>query len=187
MNDSIRQYVATGKKIRVERSRPSNPRLNGFLIDVSESLGLMHCFHDFMPDGFSVFRIADVTGVRSGKYERHWERMLKGEGLLPTLATRPSLDLATMRSAIDSIRSQYNRIIIECEDAEDECEDFYIGSVLSSNEDTVAIQHFDGLGIWEDEPSIITLSDISLLQFDTPYINTFWKYLAERPAPKNNA
>ncbi|MAT71907.1 MAG: hypothetical protein CMJ58_20580 [Planctomycetaceae bacterium] len=182
MSDSIRQYVGTNKKISVERSLPSNPRLNGFLVDASESLGVMHCFHDFMPDGFSVFRIADVTEVRSGKYERHWERMLKGEGLLSALAKPPSLDLTTMRSAIDSIESQYDGIIIECEDAEIESEDFYIGSVLSTNEEKVTIQHFDGLGNWDGEPSTLIMSDISLVQFDTPYINTFWKYLAE-PSP----
>ncbi|TWT87181.1 hypothetical protein Mal64_27170 [Pseudobythopirellula maris] len=91
-----------------------------------------------------------------------------------------------MRSAIDSIKTQYDGIIIECEDAEDESEDFYIGSVLSTNDEKVTLQHFDGLGTWEDAPSIIMLSDISLVQFDTPYVNTFWKYLAEPSAPKDN-
>lgn len=186
MDFSIHQYIGTAKKIRVELSFPSTPQINGFLIEASETLGVMHCFHDFMPDGFTVFRIAEVTGVRSGKYERHWERMLNDEGLLTALASPPSLDLTNMKSAIDSIKSQYEGIIVECEDAEDESEDFYIGSVLSSNENDVTIRHFDGLGVWEDKPYTIPLDEVSLIQFDTPYINRFWKYLAGPSAIKGS-
>lgn len=186
MSNSLQRFIGAGKKVRIERSFPSNPILNGFVIDASEDLCVMHCFHDFMPDGFSLFHIADVTSVRSGEYERHWERMLAGEGLLSALAKPPSLELETMESAINSIAAQYGGITVECEDAGNESEDFYIGSVVSSNSSEIVLRHFDGLGVWDDELSTISLNSISLVQFDTPYTNIFWKYLREPSAIDNN-
>jgi hypothetical protein len=178
MHDELRRHVGTGRKLRLERSFPSNPRLNGYLLEASDTLGLIHCFHDFMPDGFAVFRIGDISTIRSGKYERHWDRMLKEEGLLSALAMPPAVDLASMRSAIESISARYKGMIIECEGAEEDCEDFYIGSMLSINDYQVCFEHFDGLGNWEDTPSSVPLGDISLILFDTPYIQTFWKYVS---------
>jgi hypothetical protein len=51
MNNKLEKHLRTGKKIRLERRYPSNPNLNGYLLDVSDALGLMHCFDDFEPDG----------------------------------------------------------------------------------------------------------------------------------------
>ncbi len=182
MSADVREYIGTGKKIRVERSIPCCPQLNGYLLDASKTLGLMHCFHDFMPDGFAVFRLADVTGVRSGKHERLWDRMLAGEGLLTALSNPPRVDLCNLKTTIDSIRNHYQGIIIESEDPDEDTEDFYIGSVLSTNGNEVRLQHFDALGVWKITPEVIPYNDITLIQFDTPYINRFWKYLAG-PSP----
>jgi len=43
------------------------------------------------------------------------------------------------------------------------------------------IQHFDSMGGWYDGPSVVAFSDITKIQFDTPYINTISKYLKELP------
>ncbi len=82
IRDQLLTHLGTGKSLRVETRCTSNETLNGFLLGLSEQLGLMHCFHDFMPDGFTVFRLTDVMSIRSNEYERHWDRMLAGEGLL---------------------------------------------------------------------------------------------------------
>ncbi|MCA9262015.1 MAG: hypothetical protein KDA61_22510 [Planctomycetales bacterium] len=183
MNEQLQQYVASKENVRVERRFASDPRLNGFLVAVSPELAVMHCFHDFMPDGFSVIRLEDVVNVRSGKYERHWKRMLQQEGLLSALEAIPVVDLSSMRSAIDSIASQYKGLIIECEDDEGDDIDFYIGAVLSSSDSQISIHAFDALGVWDSQPSEVPVEEISLVQFDTPYLNTFWKYLA---GPRTN-
>lgn len=171
------KYLKTRKKIQVERRYPSNPRLNGYLLELSDSLGLMHCFDDFEPDGYTVFRVEDVTEVRSGQYERHWEQMLAGEGLLGGLNVDLRMDLTSMQSAIESIDREYGRLIIECEDREEDVEDFYIGQVVSVGKDVVQFDHFDGLGKWEKSTASIPLDEITLLQFETPYIHRFWKYI----------
>jgi hypothetical protein len=178
MRHNLENHLRTGKKIRLERRYPSNPRLNGYLLDVSDVLGLMHCFDDFQPDGYTVFRVNDVADVRSGKYERHWDRMLAGEDLLDGLELDLRFDLTSMQSAIESIAREYGRLIIECEDQDEDVEDFYIGQVVSIGGDTVQFDHFDGLGQWEESAASVPLEEITLLQFETPYIHRFWKYVS---------
>lgn len=177
MFDELRKYVGTGKKVVLERRFPSNPRLNGYVLDVSDYLGVMHCFHDFMPDGYAVFRVGDISDVRSGKYERHWDHMLSSEGLLYGLQRAPSIDLSRMRNAVASISQQCEGMIIECED--EDIEDFYIGKVISIDDEGFEFTHFDGLGKWTTEPSWIDFDEITLIQLETPYLRTFWKYLVK--------
>lgn len=177
MLSEIKQHIATDQKVRISRSRPSQPNLNGYLLAASDELVLMHVFHDFMPDGYMVFRICDVENLRSGPYERLWDRMLAGEGLLGGLELQHTIDLSSMQCAITSIQQYFGRLIIECEDAAEDIEDFYIGCVVNVGDSVVAFDHFDGLGKWEEESAEIDLDEITLLQFQTPYIQRFWKYV----------
>ena len=132
MHELLAPHVGTKQKICVERSFPSNPRLNGYLLALSADLGLMHCFDDFEPDGYTLFRLADVLEVCSDERERHWDRMLTAEGLLDGLNLTAEIDLSSLRAAIESIDRHYHRMIIECEMEGEDDEDFYIGTLVSS-------------------------------------------------------
>ena len=61
-------------------------------------------------------------------------------------------------------------------------DDFSIGRVVALDDESVSLLNFDPLGVWDDDPSVIDLGDITEVQFDTPYINTISKYL-EGPPP----
>jgi hypothetical protein len=182
----LHPHVGTGMKIRVERSRPSTKRLNGYLMGLSEMLGVMHCFDDFEPDGYTVFRLEDVVSVRSNEYERHWDRMLSAEGLLGGLTREFTIDLRGIQTALESVNKQFTTMIIECEDDEEAVEDFYIGHVVSISDEDLSFEHFDALGRWEEEPSTIRFDEITLIQFETPYIKIFSKYLSEKPYSGHN-
>lgn len=177
------QYVGTKQKVQVSRRTPCEPLLNGFLLDSSASLVLMHAFHDFMPDGYTVFRLEDVEGFRSGPYERHWEDMLRAEGLLKGLDFAERIDLSSMRSAIEGISARFGHLIVECEDDDEDVQDFYIGSLVSADFDCITFRHFDGYGYWEAEPAKIDIDDITKVQFDTPYVGIFSKYLRSGSRP----
>lgn len=182
MFEVLAPHVGTKQKIRIERIYPSNPRLNGYLLALSAELGLMHCFDDFEPDGYLLFRLADVTEVRSGDYERHWDRMLAAEGLVDGLNLTAEIDLSSMRLAIESIDRHFHRMIVECEMDNEDDEDFYIGKLVSCNESRLCFDSFDGFGHWDEDPTDIPLVEISLVQFETPYIQRFWKYIGVPPA-----
>jgi hypothetical protein len=182
MQRQLARHLGTGMKIRIERNRPSNPRLNGYLLGLSEHLGLMHCFHDFMPDGYTVFRVSDVEKVRCGKYDRQFHEILSGEGLLEGLKVPLNLDLTGVRTAIETISEQFGLMIVECEEQDEEEEDFYIGKVASVDDDRLRFFHFDALGMWRKRASSIPCDEITLLQFETPYIQIFSRYLKNAPS-----
>jgi hypothetical protein len=175
--DELKSHLNTQRKIRVERNRPSNELLNGYLMALSETLGVMHCFHDFLPDGYSVFRLEDVVSLRSGEYERHWDRMLAGEGLLDGLKRQITIDLGSLKAAIQWIDKEFKLMTVQCEDNGNNRQDFYIGRIDSTTETALVFHHFDGLGQWAEEPAAISLDEITLVQFDTPYIKHFSKYV----------
>ena len=177
----LSEHLATGRKIRIETNRPADPLLNGYLMQLSDRLGLLHCFDDFEPDGYSIFRLADVTSVRSGKFERHWDRMLRGEGLLGGLDRELLVDLSDIQTAIGSVSRQFKLMTVQCEDGEEDVEDFFIGQAVSFEGTELIFDAFDALGQWNDAPSRILLDEITMVQFVTPYIRHFSKYLTGSP------
>jgi hypothetical protein len=183
MKDLLGSHLGTGKKIRITRRQPSEPRLNGYLLGLSSELGLMHTFDDFEPDGYTVFRSADVLGVRCGPYEQWWDHMFLSERLLAGLNMPHRIELSNMRSAILSIAAHYDQMIIECEDPDEDVEDFYIGVVLKVGIRFLQFRHYDGLGYWAQKASSIPLDEITKVQFDTPYIRIFSKYTREGTPP----
>ncbi len=173
------RFTHAKEYVRVTRRRPSQSPLAGYVLDTSDYLALMHIFNDFTPDGYTILRLDDVEEVRSSHIERHWHRMLSGEGLLSGLKLGFKPDLSSMPSAIESLWRQYRHIIIECEDEDDPIEDFYIGFPLVVGRGGVIFRYFDACGLWREMPELINASEITRVQFDTPYINHFEKYLGD--------
>jgi hypothetical protein len=175
----LRCHVGTRRKVRIERNTPSEPFLNGYVLAMDNGLILMHPFDDFEPDGYTVIRERDVVSVRSNEYERLWDRMLDGEGLLAGLDEAPGVDLSNMQAVIVSVAAQYRFVIIECED-EDEDEHiqvFYLGELVEVAGDVVHFRCLDALAKWDTEIAAIPVAEITKVQFDTPYVRRFTKYI----------
>ncbi|WP_425617413.1 hypothetical protein NA78x_001089 [Anatilimnocola sp. NA78] len=176
----LRSHVGTGEIVRIERSFPGEPVSHGFVVALSSDLLMLHQFHDFSPDGHTVLRVGDVSDVRSGEYERQWEKMLAGEGIpIDFSSDLPITDMATLA---DSLLHRSVPVIIHCEDKLRDLEDFYIGNVLSVDGANVSFVSFDALGKWDKEPLTIPIGDITRWEIDTTYATKFSKYL-EGPCP----
>jgi hypothetical protein len=178
IRDRLSQVVGRRRKVFLERRYPGDPHHTGFVLDLGRELVLVHQFHDFFPDGYTALRIADIKRVRSGEQERFWEKMLRGEGLLDQVGIAYDLPCDDFRSLLSALHAREQHVIVECEDRKDvDRDEFFIGVLLAIEEDIVFMLPFDVIGEWYDEPIIITLDTITKVQFDTPYANTFRKYL----------
>lgn len=182
IREQLRPFVGSRKKVRVARSIPSEPHHNGFVLGLDRDWVLLQQFHDFYPEGYVALRVADVITVRSGEYERQWERMFAGEGILNRVGIRYSVSLHDVQSLLKSLQQRGNNVIVECEDFREALTDFYIGRILLVEGGSLFFANFDALGKWDDRPRKIALDEITQVQFDTPYVNTFSKYL-EGPCP----
>ncbi|MBK9263954.1 MAG: hypothetical protein IPM54_29650 [Polyangiaceae bacterium] len=168
--------------LRIERSLSAEPSLHGYLLGLSPQLGLMHCFDDFDPDGYTIFRLEDVLAYERGPHEKHWDRMLTGEGLLGGMHLPIEINLGNLQAALGSLQTHFSDVIIECEDDSDEEGSFYLGRMLDVSSETISLLYVDALGHWDDMPSTITLDRITKVQFDTPYLRRFMRYVEAFPS-----
>jgi hypothetical protein len=184
IREQLRSFVGAPRKVRLTRSLPSEPHHNGFVLGVGRDLVLLQQFHDFYPEGYVVLRVRDVTDVRSGKYERHGERMLAGEGLLERIGIPYEVPLQDVPGFLKALQHRGDNVIVECEDPEEDVEDFYIGQILSVADESLSFANFDALGHWDEAPHVIPIGDVTQVQFETPYVLTFSKYLQGRYRPE---
>lgn len=173
----IRGYLGTRRSVKLHRPFPSDPRLNGYIVAASDELVVVHAFHDFMPDGYSVVRARDIDRIESGPHERFWDTMLEGEGLLGGLETMPPIELGSMAEAVRSTMEQSAYLVVQCEDREEKIQDFYLGYVEAMGVGEILFRHFDAAGRWHEAPGCIDIDEITRLQLDTPYIRRFSKYV----------
>lgn len=182
MYASLTEHIGTTQMLRIERSLSAEPSLHGYLLGLSPVLGLMHCFDDFDPDGYTIFRLEDVLAHERGPHEKHWDRMLTGEGLLEGMKLGTEINLSNLHSALASLQTHFADIIVECEDDSDEEGSFFLGRVLEVNSEGVSLLYVDALGHWDEMPSLISLERITKIQFDTPYLRRFMRYVEPFPA-----
>lgn len=182
MYASLAEHIGTAQMLRIERSLSAEPSLHGYLLGLSPVLGLMHCFDDFEPDGYTIFRLEDVLSHERGPHEKHWDRMLAGEGLLVGMKLPIHVDLTTLQSALASIQTHYADVIVECEDDSEEEGSFYLGRVLEVTSEGISLLYVDALGHWDEVPSLIAFERITKVQFDTPYLRRFMRYVEAFPA-----
>ncbi len=176
MYASMVEHVGTGKMIRLDRRLSGEPSLHGYLLALGPELGLIHCFDDFEPDGYTVFRVEDVLAFERAAHEEHWDRMLTGEGLLGGLRLPFEMDLAGMPAALRSIQARFADLIVECEDEGDDEGDFYLGRLLEVGDETLMLHYVDALGRWDESPTLIPIERVTKAQFDTPYLRRFMRY-----------
>jgi len=178
---SLAEHVGTGQMVRVDRGLSGEPTLHGYILGLSPELGLMHCFDDFEPDGYTLFRLEDVLSLERGAHEEHWDKMLGGEALLGGLKAPFKIDLTDMPSALRSMQASFSDLIIECEEESEEEGCFYLGRLLEVTRESVVLHYVDALGRWDDAPTIIPVERITKVQFDTPYLRRFMRYTETFP------
>jgi hypothetical protein len=182
-------HVCSRKKVRVERNRPSAHYLHGYLLSccypvvdgsirVSDALVLMHVFQDFQPDGYTVIRNKDIVGIRCGAHEHLWDTMLRGEGLLGSLEVPEGITLSSsMQELVQSVASRFQYLIIECEPADEPEQDFYLGEIVAVDTEAIHFRCLNSMARWEDEIAVFPVDKVTRIQFETPYIKRFVKYI----------
>ena len=177
----LHSLCGTKRKVRITRSIPAERYLSGFVVATSEALVLLQVFHDFYPEGLSVIRASHIEHVRVGEYERFQQDILESEGIEPVPAPHPLPSLSGVEELLRDAGAHEN-IIVRCEDAEEALEDFYIGRVLDIDRGVMKFANFDALGRWDPDPSVIDLSEVTRVEFRSPYLEIFSRHLRD-PCP----
>jgi hypothetical protein len=171
---------ASGELVRLVRPFASR-RISGYIIAVGERAVLIHQLHDFLDDGWSVIRIADVDEVvaEGGSF---FAAALRAEGLTPR-APVDALDLTSMTTAVRALHELGRAVIVESEVPGDgDADGYQLGALRAVTDLHAHVQLLDTGGQWTAiEP--VALPRITRVRLETPYLVTFSKYAAPWPAP----
>ena len=178
------KLVGAPRKVLLIRDYPHEPILKGYLLRMSETLLLLHQFHDFYPEGYAALLRSDVRKARSGQDERFWHCMLAGEGIFRRVGISYEVPLDDFPGLLRYLRDQGRLVTVDCESVDSPAEDAsYFGRIIALDESSVTLKEFSVRGRWWEEPSVVPFSAITKVQFDTPYLNTYARYLEPFPGP----
>lgn len=122
-----------------------------------------------------IIRIKDITGVKRSDSEKFSDFILKKEGILNQIKLPNIVNVDDFKVVFQELKILEKNIIVECENID--ISDFYIGKIIKVNNNSVLFLHFDGVGEWREEPSLIPFKEITSISFDKRYINIISKYI----------
>lgn len=179
MTLNLRTFLDSGKMVHLTRGFPGEPSHSGFVLGVGEELVILHQFHDFYSEGLTALRIEDIMGIEHGGREQFIEHILNCENIVTTNIHSIYIKSNNFKELISNACHLSQNLIIECENMETDDEDnFYIGKIISFGNDAIKMQNFDSVGVWDGFCVEIAYSDITKIQFDTPYLNIISRYLS---------
>lgn len=176
----LHRHVGARKKVRIGRVFSNNDYMNGFIHDISEQLLVIQQFYDFSCEGYSIVRLSDISYFRSDEHERFFEKILKAEGIIDQVEFKKNVPISDITTALSWFSECGKNIIIECESSESVDDEYHIGKVIEIDEEDVWFVGFNAIGEWDREEIALKSNEITRIQFDTPYIDIFSKYLKER-------
>ena len=150
----------------------------GFLLDVSADFLVVQIDSDFQLDGYTIVPISTVADITCNKADRFHKSILRKEGVIKRdHGLDHKLDLSDWSSVFKSLKAK--GAVVSIEDETDEEIYYVIGRIIRVNKKSVAIQYFDALGQLDKETTKVNYEDITIVNFDSRYINTYAKHLKE--------
>lgn len=178
----IESFVGQPKFMRLFLSFDEDVTSFGFCLGMGKELVLMQVFHDFYSEGYEVIRLSGIKRIESKVEDSFFTDILREEGILKEVGLKYEVDLTDFRSLIQRLFELKKPVIIECEEVEsddDHIVDFILGKIIVVKETSLVMHGVDAAGNWDDKPTEIDYRSITKVQFDTPYLNTFLKYVNE--------
>jgi hypothetical protein len=178
VREKLVRSAGDGAMVGVTRGFPGDPSIHGFVVAVGEELVLMHQFHDFYSEGFTAIRLQDIECVESGRRDDVIRDIINYEKLAEHPPPQCGLDLSSMLAFIRSLVGRYQLVVLECE-SRTWCEEdeYYLGRLLSADENGVVVRCVDPVGAIDRDTTSVCHDDVTKVQFDTPYINLFARYV----------
>lgn len=108
MKDVREQLTALIQKRRQAQIALHNTKVyntNGYPLRLGKQLLLVQSISEFHLDGYYIFDVSSIKSVRSNKYERTFERILRAEGQTSQVADLPGITLEDWRSALRDLKA----------------------------------------------------------------------------------
>ena len=147
----------------------------GFPIKMSDDLLLTTVVNDFHNEGFSILRLSDITDAYSTETIAFYEKICIAEGLQNEIRQQIIKELDDMHQILLQLKSYKGFISIQCENQINKST-FYLGEIVTVEDDGVNFKDIGIDGIWDDDIHKITYEDISQITYGNKYSKMYYKY-----------
>lgn len=181
MRKRIEKCIKAGDYVKVHLTEPKGDyikHVDGVILEQSADLILMSDSFDFHYDGLMIIRKRDISEIQLADTERFMKMILKKEGYMTAVQKRykhMGLKINSLEQALAQLQRSKRPVIIECKYGKHDL--FQIGPIVNVTPKRVRIQHFNARGEYDAKPVITKLKDITTVRIDSPYANTFFKYV----------
>lgn len=184
MIDKIRTHHEKKHRVKVYRrvSKGQTETSNGYILDFSEELLLLHQVDDFKIDGYDVIPMAQIKKLRFNKSDKYFDKMMKWENEFEKVGINHNVDIKNWRTLFTSLKKLAMSVIVRCEAPDIDGNEFTIGPIEKVGIKYISIKHFDAEGYFDNFSSSIDYPSITRVEFDTQYSNIFSKYTRHRKA-----
>lgn len=145
-----------------------------FPISMSNELFLSVIDRDFVLDGYTVRKIADITEIKD--IRQTYLKIHALEGNFKKLSP-PNLNVNSWRDLFSSLIPTRKYVIVEGTVPNTNHSFFTVGMPVAIGQSAVKFRSFDGAGNWSEETINIPFSAIHSVTIDSSYVSTYSKYV----------
>ena len=184
MNEVIAalQAAAKAKQMMAVYREDTGDSWSGIPVLTGPGMAVLARERDFSLDGYIAIAAHQISGLEQYDDNDFIRRVMKGEGLYDACRSpqgvRGCRDWKELAQGI--LRGFGGWCIAECADGEGElC--FYVGRILSLEENHLTFRPVGADGQWTKEPAVIPYEDLLTVSFGGNYLRVYQKYTKEKP------
>lgn len=177
---ALQSAVDAGNVMAVYRDETGDS-WSGIPVVTGPGIAVLARERDFSLDGYVAIGADQISGVEQYDDNDFIRRVMKGEGLYRDCrrpnALQSCRDWKELAGGV--LRGFAGWCIAECADEEGElC--FYVGKILSLEENYLTLRPVGADGKWNKEPAVIPYEDLCTVSFGDNYLRIYKKYMEDR-------
>ena len=150
--------------------------VEGFPICFSEEFVLTTIIVDFRDEGYAILRTRDIVDAYSNKSDSFIEQICISEGLQDMVQQEYIKEMDSLKQIMFQLKNYDGFVCIQCEHQLEKCT-FYLGKIITVEDDGVNFKDVGMDGIWDDEIHKIPYEEITQISYGDNYSKMFYKYV----------
>ena len=189
MNDVLDWSISDGWCLTLYFKGEYEPELTGFVHSYSDTTILLTSEREMGFDGFIIVNRNHVFDIKILNRDIFATELMRRCGQKIEQVKVPSIDISTLGTVLEYFH-QTNELVCVRErhlavDKDDQDEDFYqLGVIANVLENKVEVLEFDAVAIWEKDITEIEMGDVTQIEWEGRYLNTFRSFFDEFTNPQ---
>lgn len=157
--------------VSLMRKKLELPPLLCVPLAMGEHLALVAPYVDFLPDGYEVVRLRDISRIAEDGRTSFHGRIMASEGVLADLSFPPALPLSDFPQLLTYLMELGEPVIVTGKN-----QVYLLGTIGKVGKSKLGVRYIDGEGSVDDHLTRIAYEDIQSICFGTRYLRLLLQY-----------